>query len=472
VRRPRSLLCLTLAVLLLAGVACTSARIPPAPAATSTPAGEPVGTLDFTVFENAYNLLLNRAVERPAPNTLLNAAWRGLLDEGGKQGLQTAKAAAPALHGDRTADLAAIEDAFGKLKVTRGHTLDTAKINYAAASAMAESLDDSHTTFLSPDQFATQNRREAGNLGTTTGIRIERVTERPPLVLEVAPGSAADRAGLQAGDSVLAIDGSKIGSFTPREASRALDGPDGSTLTLDVRRPGRADRRITITRQTISLDLVRSKQLPGNVGYIRIREFPTQVPIQLQVKQALGDFDDAQTGGVIVDLRGNPGGSLGDLQEVLSLFVSQSPLSYLVNPGGSRTMPIPRANERFTFDQKLVVLVDGGSASSSELFASAVQQYHDGLIVGAKSCGCLMAAQFFPLADQKAGMEVAVQGVLSPVSKQSLEKVGITPDRAVDSDARALADGRDPQLEAALEALGVEAGVARTANKTLAQADQ
>ncbi|HEY7294670.1 MAG TPA: S41 family peptidase, partial [Dehalococcoidia bacterium] len=306
----------------------------------------------------------------------------------------------------------------------------------------------------------------------TTGVRMERVTDRPPLVLEVVPGSAADRAGLQAGDSVLAIDGRKIASFTPREAGRALDGPDGSTLLLDVRRPGRADRRITITRQTMPLDLVRSKQLPGNIGYIRIREFPTQVHIELQVKQALGDFDDQNTNGVIVDLRGNPGGALVDLQAVLSLFVSQNPLSYLTGPGGARPMPIVRSGARFTFDQKLVVLVDDGSASSSELFASAVQQYHDGLVVGTKTCGCLMAAQFFPLADQQAGMEVAVQGVLSPVSQQPVEKVGITPDRSVEPDARALADGRDPQLEAALQALGVEASVARTANKALLQADQ
>jgi carboxyl-terminal processing protease len=300
---------------------------------------------------------------------------------------------------------------------------------------------------------------------------MERVTDQPPLVLEVVPGSAADRAGLRAGDAILAIDGRKIGSYSPREASRALDGPDGSTLALDVRRPGRADRRITITRQTMALDLVHSTQLPGKIGYIRIREFPATVPIQLQVKQALGDFDDAQTNGVIVDLRGNPGGSLDDLQQVLSLFVSQSPLSYLVNAGGGRTLAIPRAGGRFSFDQKLVVLVDGGSASSSEMFAAAVQQYHDGLIVGAKTCGCLMAAQFFPLAD-KAGMEIAVQGVLAPVSKQSVERVGITPDREVGPDPRALADGRDPQLEAALQALGVDATVARSANRTLLQADQ
>jgi carboxyl-terminal processing protease len=454
----------------LAGVACTTQRIPPAPLATRTPTGEPVGAIDFSVFESAYNLLLNRAVERPAPPALLDAAWDGLLAEAKQEGVNTAGVPRPAFARDRNAGLQSFEDAFSRLTARHGASIDAVKLNYAAAAAMADSLGDSHTTFLPPDLFAIQNKREAGNLGTTTGIRMERVTDRPPLVLEVVPGSAADRAGLQAGDSVLAIDGRKIGSFTPREASRALDGPDGSTLTLDVRRPGRADRRITITRQTMALDLVRSTQLPGNIGYIRIREFPATVPFQLQVKQALGDFDDTHTNGVIVDLRGNPGGSLDDLREVLSLFVSQSPLSYLVGAGSSRTMPIARASGRFTFDQKLVVLVDGGSASSSEMFAAAVQQYHDGLIVGAKTCGCLMAAQFFPLADRKAGLEVAVEGVLSPVSQQTVEKVGVTPDREVEPDARALAEGRDPQLEAALQALGVDAALARNANKTLLQA--
>lgn len=418
--------------------------------------------VDLALTQDGMQKLIDRAIERPASTTLLSAGWDGLTANARSQGGQIGDVAKPAFSGDPKSDFASFQSSANRLFAGHHGTIDVTALNYAAVDRMAISLDDSHVTFLPPEAASRQNRRDAGNLGTSTGLRLERSNEHPPVILEVVPGSAAEQAGARPGDTVFAVNGRPVGSYSLRELGRALDGPDGSHLVLNVRHAGSARlQQITLTRRTIALDLVHSETLPGNVGYIRIREFPGQVPIQLQVQQAIGDFNAAQTKGIVVDLRGNPGGAISVMQAIVSLFVSQSPLGYVVGPDG-REQSIPRTGP-YDLHQKLVVLTDGGSASSAEVFAAAVQQYGDGLLVGEPTCGCLMAALFFPLTGDKSMLEIAVQRVLTPVQRQQVEKHPIMPDIPVNADPRLLGQGRDAQLEAAVQALGVDAATSRTA---------
>jgi carboxyl-terminal processing protease len=461
---------LLLALMLLAGCGALPARIGRTPAqrpnATAAPVQPP---LDFLLVRQAMNLLLNQAVEKPRSDTLLDGAWAGLAAEARRQGLPVADADRPRLHGDAQTDFNAFTTAFNRLAGHSREHLDTTRLSYAAIEAMANVLHDSHTTFLPPVIADEVSRRDAGNLGTSTGLRLEYETKRPATVLEVAPGSAAQQAGVHEGDVVVELDGRTIQEMSPRQVSRALEGSDGSRLTLGIRSAGSARLRpVTIVRHTIPLDLVASTVLPGNIGYVRIREFAQSVPIQRQVQQALGDFDYKQTGGVVIDLRGNPGGAVSTMQPILSQVVSQTPLSYLIGRDG-RTRTVQRTGA-FTFHQRLVVLVDEGSASAAEMFASAVQEYKDGLIIGALTCGCLMGALVLALPDSKAALEVAFDRVLSPVLRREVEHVGVAPDVAVPEDPRLLSQGRDAQLEGALRALGVDAGTASTATIAVLQA--
>lgn len=472
-RTPRGLAILLFVLLALAG--CKNAR-PPTPASSQPVVPSPTpdsaavsccaGGVDLGLVKRGMQLLITRSYEKPPSDRLLAAAWSGLVAEAQRQQLRLSGTAQPAFKGNADADFSSFSDGFdADVRAFRGQA-DVQQLNYAAIGAMADSLDDSHTTFLPPSVFNQTNQREAGNLGTTTGLRLEYATDHPPLVLEVVPDSAAARAGVLPGDGVESLDGRPYSQFTARSLSRALDGPDGSKLLLELRRAGSARlRQVTVVRQTMALDLVHSTILPGNVGYVRIREFPTQVPIELQVKQALGDFDAAGTGGVIVDLRGDPGGFVERLQAVLSQFVGQSPLYYALDRTG-REQAAQRSGPRL-LNQKLVVLVDGGSASSSEIFAAAVQEYHDGLVVGTRSCGCLMGAGIFPIEEQRSGIEIAVYAIETPVQKRQVEKKPIQPDTVVDPDPRLLGAGRDPQVEAALQALGVDAATAQTATQAV-----
>jgi carboxyl-terminal processing protease len=461
-----------LVAMVLAGCKSGSSKPSPQAAAPSpTPDTQSVACcadgVDLSLARKALLLLIQRAYEKPTSDRLLSAAWDGLVAEAQRQKIRTTDAAKPSLTGSADADFKSFSDGFdAAVRAFRGQA-DVEQLNYAAISAMTDSLNDSHTTFLPPAVFTQTNQREAGNLGTTTGLRVENATDHPPLVLEVVPDSAAARAGVLPGDSVESVDGRLYSDFTGRGLSRALEaGADGSKLELDIRRAGSARaRHVTVVRQTMALDLVHSTILPGNVGYIRIREFPTQVPIELQVKQALGDFDAANTGGVIVDLRGNPGGFVERLQAILSQFVGQTPLYYAVDRSG-HDQAAQRSGARL-LNQRLVVLVDSGSASSSEIFAAAVQEYHDGLVIGTPSCGCLMGAGIVPLEDRRSGIEVAVYAIETPVEKRQVEKKPIQPDSVVDPDARLLGAGRDPQVEAALQSLGVDAATAQSATQSV-----
>ncbi len=422
--------------------------------------------VDLTLTRAAMLALIQRAVERPVSSTLLPAAWQGLIAQAKKVGVHIGDDAAPRFTGDPKDDFAAFNDAFDKLIAGHYGAVDVTQLNYAAIDKMAQSLGDTHTSFLPPLQATLSQRREAGNLGTSTGIRLERVTERPPIVLEVDPDSAGTDAGVVPGDTVISLNGQQVQTFTPGQVRRTLEGPDGSKLKLDIRHAGSARlQTVTLTRRTTSENLVHSAVLPGNVGYIRIREFPEQVPIQLQVRQALQDFDASQTDGVIVDLRGNPGGSTVVLQAILSEFVSQTPLAYSVAPGGG-VEPMARVGP-FNLHQRVVVLTDDGSASAAEIFAAAVQEYGDGLIVGAPTCGCLVEAEFVPFAGDKSQLEIGEARILTPVQQREIEKSPVLPDRPAAADPRLLSQGRDPQLEAALVSLGVSDGTARTALRAI-----
>ena len=416
-----------LAALALVSVLCMACKSSASSTPRSSTGGQqsPVATtIDFGELSAAYLALLNLAIEQPTSNQLLNAAWDGLIGEARKQGLNAA-ARRPTFRGDPRGDFTTFTTAFNRLAAAAPRPLDGTQLNYAAVDAMARSLHDSHTTFLPPDAFNRYNRREAGNLGTTTGFQLERTKAHPPLVLEVIPGSAADVAGLKAGDTVTAVNGRPVLSYDLDVLSRTLEGPDGSKLELDIRRAGSArSQRLTVVRRTIALDTVAGKVLAGNVGYLRIRQFPSAQFVILQVQQALADFAYASTRGIIVDLRDNPGGAVNVLLPVAGQFVSQSPIAYTVGRDGV-PKPLQRAGP-FNLHQRVVVLVDAGSASSAEIMAGAIQEYGDGLVLGVRTCGCLLDAFISQLPDGKSGLEVGVARVLTPVRKLNVEGAGLS----------------------------------------------
>ena len=434
-------------------------------------AGQPVGAVDFGQLHQAEGDLLQYALERPNATQLLTAAWGGLLAEAKSEGIGDGTASPPAFGGTTATDNSAFDDAFAALKTTRRTTPDEAALNGAAIDAMTKSLNDTHTAYLPPDTFAQATNELNGRPTSETGLSLEPQGKGSLLVVEVLPNSPAERAGILPGDSVIAIDGKAVGALDIRQRQMLVDdGKDGTKLSFDIRRPGYARvRTFTLTRQATPVDLIAATTLPGNVGYIRLRVFATGTALIARVRDELTRFQQEQTRGVVVDLRGDPGGSLQTLDIILSRFVARSPLLYQQQRGG-RPQPVPRITSAPAITQPFVVLVDGGSASSSEVFAAAVEEYHAGTVLGTPTCGCIVGALFFSL-QGGAGMEIGVAKVLSPVTMTDHEHNPIQPTVLVPPDPAALRDGRDNQLEAALEQLGVAPDVARIAAPVARDAD-
>jgi carboxyl-terminal processing protease len=460
VKRPLS--CIVLLAMLLALAGCRSASVAHAPHTGIAP-GTPVGTIDFTALHNAERQLLDFALERPTSNELLTAAWRGAVAEAARQGIGDGSAPPPVFTGQATTDNELFDQSFAALRTTRWTQPDATALNGAAITSMATSLHDSHTSYYPPSLFARVNAELDGRPVTMTGMRLLQEERGQVLVVEVLPGSPAEHAGILPGDSIVAIDGKEIGTLDIRQLNRlANDGEPGSMLRVDIRRPGYARvRTFTIVRRPVPLDTFGSAILPGDVGYMRLRVFAGDTALLSEVRAVLQRFAAMKSRGIIIDLRGDPGGSLQTLVAILSRFVAQSPL--LIEQRTGRDTAVPRAFNVSTVQMPFVVLVDAGSASSSEIFAAAVKDYRDGLVIGTPTCGCAVGAIFFPLGDGMGGIEVGVARVLSPVTKTNHEGNPVRPDIIVQPDPSALRDGRDPQLERALEALGVPADVARIA---------
>jgi carboxyl-terminal processing protease len=434
-------------------------------------AGQPVGTIDFAQLHQAEDDLLQYALERPVDSLLLHGAWFGLVREAKREGIGDGTAQPPLFTGKAAADNSAFDDAFAALRTTRSTTPDPSALNGAAINAMTMSLNDTHTAYLPPGTFDQANNELNGRPTSETGLRLEPQGQGALLVVEVLPGSPAERAGLLPGDSVVAIDGQPVGTLDIRQRQDLVEtGKDGTKLSFDIRRPGYARvRTFTLTRQATPVDLISVTTLPGDVGYIRLRVFATGAAVETRVRDALAQFQQEGTRGVVFDLRGDPGGSLQTLDVILSRFVDHSPLLYQQQRGG-RPQPVPRISSTPAFGQPYVVLVDGGSASSSEVFAAAVQEYHTGTVLGTPTCGCIVGALFFSLVGG-AGIEIGVARVLSPVTMTDHEHNPIQPDALIPPDPAALRDGRDNQLEAALQILGVAPDVARIAAPVARDAD-
>jgi carboxyl-terminal processing protease len=447
----------------LFAVACqSSATHTPSPPAKLA-AGVAVGATDFTELHMAERQLLTYAYERPAAAALLNAAWSGLVKEAAAEGIGDGTAKPPRFNGDVTIDNTNFDDAFAALKTTQPATPNVSALSGAAITTMTSSLHDTHTGYLPPETFERTTAELNGRPTSETGLRLQALGRNALLVLEVETASPAERAGVLPGDAIVGINGTSIAGYDRRARNDLVSGgQDGSKLMLDVRRPGYARvRTLTLTRQATPIDLLAIAMLPGDVGYIRLRVFASSSAVVTQIAEALARFEQQGARGVVLDLRGDPGGSVQTMVSLLSHFVGQSPLAYTKTP--TRMQPVPRVTGVAATKLPFVVLVDSGSASSSEAFAQAVQDYHAGTVLGAATCGCLVGAQFYPLDGGKAGIEIGLEHVLSPVTKTDHEHNPIKPDIAVPLDPVSLRDGRDNQLEAALEQLGVPAATAQIA---------
>ena len=326
---------------------------------------------------------------------------------------------------------------------------------YQAIQDMLAGLEDPYTRLLPPSQYRSLQTSTAGEL-TGVGLQISK-DEHPGWLRVIAPieGSPAEQAGIQPQDVVLEIDGVATTDLTLDEAAAHMRGRQGTTVNLELRRPDETTtRQVMLTREVITLNPVVSalKTTPAGqrVGYLRLSQFNGNAVEKLA--GAIRDLADQGAEGYLLDLRNNPGGLLQAGIEIARLWLPQGTIVYTVNRQG--ILDSFEAFGQAITDAPLVVLVNEGTASASEILAGALQDNGRATLVGSTTFGKGLIQSLFDLSDG-AGLAVTVAKYETP-AHHDINKLGITPDRMVASvplNRDTVATEADPQYQAALEML-------------------
>jgi carboxyl-terminal processing protease len=372
----------------------------------------------------------------------------------------------PGTPADEAADFQPFWDTYAAVTERyAGGPVDRKALIEGAIKGMIGALDDPYSLYLTSEEFKDSLRSISGEfegIGATIGT-IDAAgatssctvlaTDCRLVVVAPIPGSPAEAAGLQPGDIIDQIDGERLEGLTVDSARNRVRGPKDSAVTLSIVRDGAAPLDVEIVRAVIVTPEVETENLAdGAVGYIRLAGFSDHAAVQFDA--AVAAAVERGQRALMVDLRGNPGGYVTAARDIASQFIPDGAIFWqeyadgsLVEtkalPGGAATDP----------SIKLVVLVDGGSASASEIVAGALHDRGRATLVGTKTFGKGTVQQWTQLEDDHGGFRLTTAKWLTP-DKRWIHHEGIEPDVVVDGSSTSSDD--DPVIDAGLQVLGVQ----------------
>ncbi len=322
--------------------------------------------------------------------------------------------------------------------------VDGKNLSYKGIEGMISSLNDPYSYFMKPEDYKTMGEEFQGSF-EGIGIEIGMNDKKQIVVISPIDDTPAQKAGLKTGDIILKVDDKSTEGMNLDQVSRLIRGPAGTKVKLTIQREGEQKPiEITITRAVIRLLTVYSKLLEDNIGYIKIKAF--REPTSDELDNALNQILPKAKRGIILDLRNNPGGLLSSAIQVASYFIQKGPILYAEDRNGNRDQ-FDAISSLYRVKVPVVVLVNEGSASASEIVAGALQDYKRATLVGTKTFGKGLVQSVIQLADGSA-ISLTVQKWLTPKLRY-IHKEGIKPDIQVDWDQK----GTDIQLERAKEVL-------------------
>jgi len=331
----------------------------------------------------------------------------------------------------------AIEDTYERLKIfteilslVQSHYVEevnSKEVIYGAVRGMLETLDP-HSSFMPPEAFKEMQVETQGSFG---GLGIE-ITVKDRMLTVVAPieGTPADRAGLQPGDRILRIERDLTKDMTLLEAVRKLRGPKGSKVTIGIMREGLAEPlEVTLVREVIEVKSVRYKDLGDGIYYARVSSFQERTSKDLE--RALEQGVKGEATALILDLRNDPGGLLTQAVAVSGMFLDKGQL-IVYTQGRQKSQEMRFSAESSYLFPKLpmVILVNGGSASASEIVAGALQDWKRAVILGTKTFGKGSVQTVIPLSDGS-GLRLTTAKYFTPKGR-SIHGTGIMPDILVE----------------------------------------
>ncbi len=328
---------------------------------------------------------------------------------------------------------------------------------YVAIDSMISSLNDVYTKFLNPKEYSDENDSIQGSLkgiGVQIGVRDGKLLIIAPL--EDTPG---EKAGLKAEDEILEINGKSTKGITVDAAADQIRGEEGTQVELLIKRENEPNKIYKITRANIELKSVSTKtpkyaKLAPNIGYIRLSSFISK-NATMEFQNAL--IENRNKDGIILDLRSNPGGLLTNAIFIADMLLDGQVIVSTVDRDGYKETQ--RSTSKVVTRQPIVVLINGGSASASEILSGALKDNGRATIVGKKSFGKGLVQEINKLPGGSA-MHITIQKYLTP-NGTDINKKGIEPDVEVEITAEDVKAERDPQLQKANDILLKQVKVAK-----------
>ena len=312
-----------------------------------------------------------------------------------------------------------------------------------AISGMVKTLDDPHSIYLDPKMYELMRSHTEGSfggVGILMGFKDNKIT-----VISVMEGTPSEAAGIKTGDEIIAVDGTPTNEIEPEEVVLHIRGEIGTDVTLKIRRAGEEDKDYVVRRATIQVHTVAGQMLPDTdgIGYIRIASFSEHTADEF--KDAYRALEKDGVKGMIIDLRENPGGLVTSCVAIANMVVPKGPVVSVVQKDGTREEYKSDLSEE---KYPLVVLIDGNSASASEILAGALQDTGAATIVGETSYGKGSVQVILPLYDDDA-LKLTIAKYYTP-SGRSIDGTGIEPDVRVEPQV----DGaQDVQLLKAIDVM-------------------
>jgi carboxyl-terminal processing protease len=432
------------------------AQATPTPASNARLRGEGLSSTDLYV---AYRAILDNFVD-PVSDTQLVQAARDSLNERLQNEAMLPMFTLPltlvsAPVGNPERDWQAFGSAYDAVVNKLPEWAQRDHPDWLVLKAMAESVRDGHTSFLTPDEA----RRRSETSFAGIGVVLSRPQDsQPPLIAEIFPNSPAMNSGLKRGDRIVAVDGQDIAGKAVADVAQLIRGQPGTQVRIKVSRLSSAQpQEYTLRRAQVQVEQIIARQVGNSpIAYLRVRSFQDESV----AKQALSILQRGRQIGVrawILDLRGNPGGALQSVLTLAAAFVDQNHavVGYEVDRARHQT-PLTTQPLNLLEGVPVVALVDRDTASGAEILAAALQEANVAPLVGVRTAGSVGVATQLVMPDGSV-LQVTEQRFVSPTGAQ-LDGTGVTPETQVEVTDEDLQNDRDPQLARAVQMLSQKLG--------------
>ena len=341
----------------------------------------------------------------------------------------------------KTVQMARFIAAMRYVEVEYVDEVDPAKLMDGAIAGMVKSLGDPYSVYLSPEMYQRMKDHTSGQFG---GIGVVMGFEDGVNIISVMPGTPGEAAGLRVGDKIQAVDGTPVEDLGPEEVALHIRGKAGTEVVLTIRRSGEEPKDYVITRDNIHVRTAAGQMLSENIGYIRISSFAENTAQEFQ--ETYDELTKEGMKGMVIDLRANPGGFIKTCVDIAQQLVPKGPVVSVVQRDGTRQ---EYDSDLAAPPYPLVVLIDGNSASASEILAGALQDTGAATLVGTTSYGKGSVQMVMPIPGEDDAIKLTIAKYYTP-NGRSINGTGIEPDIAIASE---LGAAEDEPLKKALEVL-------------------